>query len=551
MLKNTRIVVSGLAIVALVLGGLIYHDVFVPAKNTSNALNLYTVARRTVTATVTGTGNLVPVAQANVNFKVAGTLTSIDVRVGDHVSEGETLASIDSTPQQNALAAAQANLATAQANLQAVETPLTQNQITQLQDAVQTAQQSYNDTVTQTSLTNTQDATQVTADQNQLNTDQQTLSFTLVAGKTYQNYQQQLATDQAALQAAVTTFDNDGCKPYSYPYAPPAPVACPADFTTVSTDQTTVTTDQNAVNTFPGVATVNADQAKLNADLAKQQADKVGGQHSVNQAAASLTNAQDQLKTQTESRPNQVQSARAQVASAQAAVQAAQQNLNDTTLTSPMDGEVNSISGVVGESVAPGGGATAEAPGTQAPLPSSAAASSFMVIGDVSGMQVVIPFAESDASRLAFNDDSQVTFDAVPNLTISGHVLAVASSATVASGVVNYYVTVALNQTNPALKQGMTANATVTVSRAANAITVPNLAISRLAGQAYVNVYASGQEVQTAIETGIVGDQFTEVTGGLNEGAQVVLPAIRVASGTGTTRGGGFGTGGGAVRIGG
>jgi len=51
--------------------------------------------------------------------------------------------------------------------------------------------------------------------------------------------------------------------------------------------------------------------------------------------------------------------------------------------------------------------------------------------------------------------------------------------------------------------------------------------------------------VQTAIETGVVGDTFTEVTGGLNEGAQVVIPTLRVPSGTGTR-----GTGG-AVRIGG
>ena len=52
----------------------------------------------------------------------------------------------------------------------------------------------------------------------------------------------------------------------------------------------------------------------------------------------------------------------------------------------------------------------------------------------------------------------------------------------------------------------MTSNATVIVSTATNALTVPNLAITRLGGQAYVTVYASGQQVQTPIETGVVGD---------------------------------------------
>ncbi|HKC19986.1 MAG TPA: biotin/lipoyl-binding protein [Candidatus Dormibacteraeota bacterium] len=543
LLNGTRLVVAVLAIVALVLGTLIYRDMFVSTKNAASALNLYTVARRTVTASVTGSGNVEPVQQANVNFKVPGTLTAIDVTVGDHVSAGQTLATIDSSAEQTALDQAQANLATAEANLQSVETPLTQNQITQLQDSVNTAQQTYNDTVAQVNLTNSQDAAQVTADQSQLTLDQSILNNSL----TYQQDQQKLATDQATLQTAETTFNNDAtCKGVAFAsYS----AQCLTEFTAVSNAQTAVTLDQGKVNT--DASAVNLDQSKLNADTTKQQNDKTSGQRSINQAAASLTGAQDQLKTQTESKPNQIASAKANVLSAQAAVATAQQNLGETTLTAPMDGEVNSINGVVGETVASGGGTTPEAPGSQAPLPTTTANSAFMVIGNVSGLEVVIPFAESDASRLAFNDDAQVTFDAVPNLTISGHVIAVGTAATVTSGVVNYYATVVLNQVDKALKQGMTANATVTVSKSSNALTVPNLAITHSGGQAFVTVYASGQQVATPIDTGVVGDQYTEVVGGLNDGEQVVLPTVRAATGTGTTRGLGGGFGGGGVRVGG
>ncbi len=470
MLKRSRLLVAGLAAIALVLGGLIYRDLFVGTKNANSSLNLYTVSRRTVTASVTGTGK-------------------------------------------------------------------TAAQIQQLRDNITTAQQQYNDTVAQAGLTNTQDANQVTADQNQLNADQQALTFNAA----YQAARQTLTTDQATLQTAITQFNADGCKTQTYPYSG----TCATDYTTVSADQIKVNTDQAAVNGY--TVTVSADQTRLTQDTAKQQSDKTSGQRSINQAGASVTSAQDNLSTQTESKPNQVLSAQAQLASAQVALQTAQQNLAATTLVAPMDGVVNSINGVVGETALTGSGTTAEAPGTQAPLPTSQASTAFMVIGNVSGLEVVIPFAESDASKLAFNQDTQVTFDAVPNLTISGHVVAVASSATVQSGVVNYYATVALNQTNPALKQGMTSNATVVVSKATNAIVVPNLAITRLGGQAYVNVYVSGKEVQTMIQTGVVGDQFTEVTGGLNEGAQVVIPTLRVSGSSGGSR---FGNGGG-VRIGG
>lgn len=541
LLKNTRLVVAGLAIIALVLSGLIYRDVFVPTKNAGNALNLYSVTRRTVTSSVTGTGNVEPQAQANVNFKVAGILTEIDVHVGDHVSAGQKLAAIDSSAEQVAVSNAQANVATAQANLQAALTPLTQNQITQLQNAVNNAQQTYNDTVAQVNLTNSQDANQVTADQNQLAADQQALTF----NATYQNDLVNLSNSKTALQNAVTTFNADGCQSQTYATYT---AKCMTDFNNVSAAQTTVNTNQSKVNL--DAAQVNADQARLTADQTKQQNDSVNGQRSINQAAASLTSARDQLRTQTEAKPNQIAAAQAQLASSQAALQTAQQNLSYTTLTAPMDGQVNSINGVVGETASPGGGVTAQSPGAQAPLPTSAATTAFMVIGNTGAMDVVVPFAESDVSRVAVSQDATVTFDAVSSLNITGKVLAIASAATTSNGVVTYYVTVQLNQTNNTLKQGMTANATVIVNRATNAITVPNLAITRISGQAFVNVYSGGQQVPTPIETGVVGDQFTEVTSGLTGTEQIVMPTLRVNSGTGGGRNQGIPGGGGAVKIG-
>jgi HlyD family secretion protein len=540
LLNRTRLVVAGLAIVALVLGTLIYRDMFVPSKNAASSLNLYTVTRRTVTASITGSGNLVPATQANVSFKVAGVLTEIDVRVGDHVSAGQKLAAIDSSAQQAALAQAQANVATAQANLQSVETPLTADQVQQLRDNVATALQTYNDTVAQTNLTNSQDAAQVAADQAQLSADQAALN----ASFAYQQDKAKLATDQTQLATDKAKFTADGCVLANAPFSTNP---CMTDFTNVLNDQSAITADESKLTL--DTAQVIADQSRLNVDSAKQQTDKVSGQRSVNQAAASLTSARDQLTTQTEAKPNQIAAAQAQLASAEAAVLTAQQNLDSTTLYAPMDGDVNSINGVVGEAVGTGGGTTAEAPGGQAPLPTAAASTAFMQIGNVSAMEVVIPFAEADAARIAFNQEAQITFDAVPNLTISGHVIAVASSATVSSGVVNYYATITLNQTDKSLKQGMTANATVVVSKATDAITVPNLAITHTGGQAYVTVYAAGQQTRTAIDTGVVGDQYTEVTGGLNDGEQVVLPTVRVSSSSGSTRGGGFG-GGGGIRVG-
>jgi len=62
--------------------------------------------------------------------------------------------------------------------------------------------------------------------------------------------------------------------------------------------------------------------------------------------------------------------------------------------------------------------------------------------------------------------------------------------------------------------------------------------------------------VPTEVVTGVVGDTYTEIKAGLNDGDRIVLPALRASAGGATNGnnlvrgGGGFG-GGGVVRGGG
>ena len=478
-LTGTRAWLIGLGLVAVLLVGLIARDT-VFAQPASVAIRTASADRGTVTSVVSGTGSLVPAGRMNVNFKVAGTLTEIDAKVGDKVASGAVLARLDSTSQQAALAQAQASLASAQAGLQAVQSPVTAAQLAQLQHQLTAADQNYNDTVASVNAQNQADATAVANDQARVNAD------------------------------------------------------------------------------CPNGPQCSQDRAQLSNDQNKQSMDAISGQSRINAASQQITSARDNLTIQTQVKPNSVAAAQAQVASAQAQVQAAQLALTETTLTAPTSGVIVSINGVPGESVAGGGsGATAQAPGSLAPQPSSSsgstASSAFMVIDDNSSYVVVMPFAETDAARLAVNQTTAVTFDAIPGLTISGHVLGISPSATIVSNVVDYYVSFVLNRTDPRLRSGMTANAAVTVAQVDNAVRVPNAAVHTQGGTTMVTVLANGQQVPTEVVTGVVGDTYTEIKAGLNEGDRVVLPALRTPTGTGgnlVRGGGGFG-GGGIVRGGG
>src|SRR6202521_724169 len=325
---------------------------------------------------------------------------------------------------------------------------------------------------------------------------------------------------------------------------------------TNQSDAATVASDQAKVNAdCPNGAQCSQLQAQLASDKTKQNMDGISGQSRINSAAQQITSARDNLAVQTQVKPNALASSSAQVASAQAQVAAAQLALNQTSLTAPTSGVVISINGVPGETA---GGGTAQSPGSLAPNPSSGGSggsSGFMVIDDNSSFVAVMPFAETDAARLAANQPVAFTFDAIPSLTISGHVLAISPSATVVSNVVNYYVSFVLNRTDPRLREGMTANASVTVAQADNAVRVPNSAVRTTGGTTMVTVLSKGQQVPTEVITGVVGDTYTEIKAGLNEGDTVVLPAIRAAAGAASSsnllRGGGGGFGGGGVVRGG
>src|SRR6478735_2822678 len=84
---------------------------------TAVAAKTDTVSRADVTAGVSASGALSAVGSANLGFATGGKLTSVRVRVGDHVKAGQELAAIDSTAAKAALAQAKGNLHAQQAGL--------------------------------------------------------------------------------------------------------------------------------------------------------------------------------------------------------------------------------------------------------------------------------------------------------------------------------------------------------------------------------------------------------------------------------------------------
>jgi membrane fusion protein, macrolide-specific efflux system len=92
------------------------------ATGITTRTTLQTVATGTISQTVSSSGTIEPANQANLNFAVSGRVTAVSVSVGQTVSAGQALATVDDTSLTASLAVAQATLANDQAQFSTDQT---------------------------------------------------------------------------------------------------------------------------------------------------------------------------------------------------------------------------------------------------------------------------------------------------------------------------------------------------------------------------------------------------------------------------------------------
>ncbi len=190
-------------------------------------------------------------------------------------------------------------------------------------------------------------------------------------------------------------------------------------------------------------------------------------------------------------------------------------------------------------------------------------------LADPNKFEADILVSEMDILQVKIGGEAWVEVDAMPGVSLPAEVTHIAPTATIQSGVVNYEVKVeiesleavareqqearqqamadiAAGQEAPAtgqvpsmvpedfqLREGLTVTVSIIVEERSNVLLVPNAAITTEGRQSYVQVVTStGATEQRAIQTGISDYQFTEVTEGLSEGEQVIVPQGTVTTTT-------------------
>ena len=152
---------------------------------------------------------------------------------------------------------------------------------------------------------------------------------------------------------------------------------------------------------------------------------------------------------------------RASQAQAAANLAQAKLNLSYATIYSPTDGVVLSRAVDVGQTVA----ASLQAP------------TLFTIAEDLARMQIDTAVSEGDVGRLVEGMKATFTVDAFPGRQFNGQVRQVRNAPTTTQGVVTYDAVIDVDNSDKALRPGMTANVTFVLAQVADAIKIPNSAL--------------------------------------------------------------------------
>lgn len=157
----------------------------------------------------------------------------------------------------------------------------------------------------------------------------------------------------------------------------------------------------------------------------------------------------------------QLQQAEAQLLIQQAAVDNAKTDLARCTITAPIDGIVISRVAERGMTVA----ASLNAP------------TLFVIVNDLTKMQIVAAVAEADIGDIEIGQTATFTVDAFPDRQFRGRVSQIRNSPVVVQSVVSYNTLIDVSNEDLKLRPGMTANISIILDRRTDALRIPNSAL--------------------------------------------------------------------------
>lgn len=541
-----------------------------------------TASTSTIVASISESGQVASSNTLTITPQVSGQILYIGVKPGDRVAQGALIAEIDPTAAQKTLRDAQASLASAQLSLQKLQEPNTPLSVAQAQNAVTSAQSA----LASVYSSSASDLANSFLDLPSIMTGLGDIDFGTETNKNQQwnidwyenaaaNYDR---VDSLAYRDEAYAAYNAAKASYDKTFADYQRInIASADATTtsqlLSETYTTLNLVLNAVKASNSLIQFYSDKvsgqnltpvaiastqitnlASYTSKLSSHSSTLFGDSSSIANDKQSLTEKQLSLQ-QLQQGPDtlDVASAQLNVQNAQNAVTDAEHTLAEYYVRAPFAGTIGSVA-VSAYSQAAGGTTIATLVTSQ--------------------QYAQLSVNEVDAAKLQPGLKATLTFDAIPDLTLTGAVAQIDQVGTVSQGVVSYNIKVGFDSQDPRIKPGMTVNAAIQTGVAQDVLAVPQSAVKTQNGQSYVLAFdppvaqsvidAAGSQgivavaapVQVPVTTGLSDDTMIEITSGLSAGQQIVVSShsgttAKTTTTTGAAATGARAGGGGAIRIGG
>jgi len=259
-------------------------------------------------------------------------------------------------------------------------------------------------------------------------------------------------------------------------------------------------------------------QACIQADLAEKEAERA---HQLQSQGFISPQGLDQKDSAAQVARAGCESARSQIAQSRSRIEVARAGVERMTLRAPFDGIVADISGEQGEF------ATPSPPGI--PTPPA------VDLIDDSCLYVSAPIDEVDAANIKVGQVARITLDAVKGKTFAGKVRRIAPYVLeIEKQARTVEVEVEFSERPEAenLLVGYSADVEIVYNSHANVLRIPSQTLlpdeENQKGKR-VQFYRpkDGKLEERAVTTGLSNWEYTEVTGGLNEGDQIVMSLDR------------------------
>ncbi len=230
-------------------------------------------------------------------------------------------------------------------------------------------------------------------------------------------------------------------------------------------------------------------------------------QADVDSSQGQLKAAQDELAQITApARKEDVDLHQAQVRQARAQVQLLESQTEDTTLKSPVDGQVVQIGKRVGEIV------------------QSMLQDPVITLLPASPFEIEVDIYEEDVAKMNIGNLVDISLVAFPEKILKGRVISINPAEEIIEGVVYYEVSISFDDPPAGVRPGMTVDLLIRTASRENVLVVPEEAIKEKNGKATVEVLIDETFKEREIEIGLRGsNDVVEVSSGLKEGEHVIL----------------------------